>query len=89
MKINKTLLGSLIALSVSGCSLAPDYQRPDMPVAAKWDVDETASKPLQWKEQFTDPELQQLIELGLQNNRDLRLATLNVAEYQAQYDISR
>jgi multidrug efflux system outer membrane protein len=89
MKINKTLLASLIALTVSGCSLAPDYQRPDMPVAAKWDVDETASKPLQWREQFTDPELQQLIELGLQNNRDLRLATLNVAEYQAQYDISR
>lgn len=38
---------------------------------------------------FGDPRLQRLIELALHNNRDLRLATLNVEAVQAQYNIQR
>ncbi|MBQ8707089.1 MAG: efflux transporter outer membrane subunit [Succinivibrionaceae bacterium] len=89
MRANKTILALAASVAVAGCSLAPDYQRPDMPFAAKWDADTSVSGPLKWRDQFTDPELQRLIELGLVNNRDLKLATLNVAEYQARYRISR
>ena len=51
------------------------------------------SKPLavdtQWRTFFRDPRLQRLIEVALDNNRDLRVAALNVAEYEAQYRITR
>ncbi len=90
MKMNKSLLAIVVlATTISGCSLAPEYERPDIPVAAKWDADDSVVKPASWDEQFTDPELQQLIRLGLANNRDLKLATLSVAEYQARYQIAR
>ena len=43
----------------------------------------------QWRSFFRDPRLQKLIQIALDNNRDLRVAALNVAEYEAQYRITR
>ncbi|WP_346394229.1 AdeC/AdeK/OprM family multidrug efflux complex outer membrane factor [Pseudomonas syringae] len=84
-------------LSLSGCSLIPDYQRPAAPVAAHYpqsfDSAPALSGPLAadmgWRDLFRDPTLQQLIESALLNNRDLRVAALNVEAYQAQYRIQR
>jgi multidrug efflux system outer membrane protein len=42
-----------------------------------------------WRNFFRDERLQRLIEIALANNRDLRVAALNVAEYEAQYRITR
>ena len=42
-----------------------------------------------WKNFFTDPQLKQLIQLGLDNNRDLRTAALNIDRARAQYQLSR
>ena len=42
-----------------------------------------------WRDFFPDPLLQQLITQALANNRDLRVATLNVEAAQAQYRIQR
>ncbi|PRY05806.1 efflux transporter outer membrane subunit [Paraburkholderia sp. BL25I1N1] len=42
-----------------------------------------------WRSFFCDERLQRLIEIALANNRDLRVAALNVAEYEAQYRITR
>ena len=42
-----------------------------------------------WRNFLADPRLQRLVELALQNNRDLRVAVLNVAQVQAQYRIQR
>ncbi|MEZ5590090.1 MAG: AdeC/AdeK/OprM family multidrug efflux complex outer membrane factor [Gammaproteobacteria bacterium] len=44
---------------------------------------------LGWREFFTDPQLQQLIGLALENNRDLRIAALNIEQARAQYRIQR
>jgi len=44
---------------------------------------------LGWREFFSDPKLQQLIEIALQQNRDLRVAVLNVESVAAQYRIQR
>jgi multidrug efflux system outer membrane protein len=49
----------------------------------------TAAADIGWREFFPDPQLQQLIALTLANNRDLRVATLNVQSAQAQYRIQR
>jgi multidrug efflux system outer membrane protein len=48
-----------------------------------------AAADIGWREFFTDPRLQQLIELTLANNRDLRVAALNVEAQRAQYRIQR
>jgi multidrug efflux system outer membrane protein len=42
-----------------------------------------------WRQFFPDPVMQRLITLALQNNRDLRVAALNVQAAQAQYRIQR
>jgi multidrug efflux system outer membrane protein len=44
---------------------------------------------VKWQEFFTDQRLQSVIELALANNRDLRVATLNIERVQALYQIQR
>jgi outer membrane protein, multidrug efflux system len=93
----------LLGLSVSllaGCSLAPEYSKPASPVPADWptgaayqDTKTAASVPaaadLPWREFFTDGRLQELIGMALNNNRDLRLAVLNVERARAYYGVQR
>ncbi|MBO9737711.1 efflux transporter outer membrane subunit [Xanthomonas axonopodis pv. begoniae] len=42
-----------------------------------------------WRQVFTDPALQQVIALALDNNRDLRVAALNIEVARAQYRVDR
>lgn len=79
-----------LALTLSGCSMVPDYQTPESPVAqavgnGNEDVD-TVVLP-GWESLFPDPQLRALIHTALANNRDLQLAMLDVAEARAQYGI--
>jgi multidrug efflux system outer membrane protein len=53
------------------------------------DTSQTLAVDTQWRTFFRDPRLQRLIQIALENNRDLRVAALNVAEYEAQYRITR
>lgn len=95
--MNKSILSLSILLVLGGCSLIPDYQRPEAPVAAAWPgegvyagaADTAATALPEWRGFFRDPALQRLIEQALANNRDLRVAALNVQAYQAQYRIQR
>ncbi|KAB0644933.1 efflux transporter outer membrane subunit [Burkholderia latens] len=82
------------ALALSGCSLTPALVKPAMPVptaytaAAAADLHANAAD-LGWRTMFGDRRLQRLIEVALRNNRDLRLAALNVEAAEAQYGIQR
>ncbi|KHK60262.1 RND transporter [Burkholderia sp. A9] len=82
------------ALALSACSLTPALVKPAMPVptaytaAAAADLHANAAD-LGWRTMFGDRRLQRLIEVALQNNRDLRLAALNVEAAEAQYGIQR
>ena len=79
----------LLLLSLSSCGLYNKYDRPDVvadgivrdPVAQnaalQADGDESFGN-LPWRQLFTDPQLQTLIEKGLENNPDLLNAALNV-----------
>ena len=96
--MNQTLVSIAVAtLLLSGCSLIPDYQQPPAPMASQWPqgqayapAEATASAAEQgWRDYFRDPALQQLIETALVNNRDLRVAVLNIEAYRAQYRIQR
>lgn len=86
------------ALAVSSCTLIPQYQRPAAPVATQFPgtpagVTANAARPLAgdipWRDFIGDARLRRLIELALDNNRDLRVAMLNVAQSQAQYRVTR
>lgn len=85
------IVAALAVISLSGCSLAPHYDRPVAPVAAQWSapVQTEADAKLHWRSLFTDPRLQQTIDLALANNRDLRVAALNIQQARAQYGIQR
>lgn len=87
--MTKSFLAMTIGLLVAGCSMAPDYQRPEVPQGASWQVTSDAKSNLGWQQQFGDPTLQRLIRTALENNRDLRLAALNVQSYEAKYRIQR
>lgn len=84
-----------LALSLAllgGCSMIPDYERPDVETINGWeaaDDADLASADTHWQAIFSDPRLQQVIELGLANNQDLRQALLNVEYYRAEYRIQR
>ena len=87
--MTKRLLAVTLGLLLGGCSLAPDYQRPATPAGASWQASSDVTTTRGWKGTFSDPQLQQLITLALSNNRDLRIAALNVPSYEARYRIQR
>lgn len=83
-------------VGLGACSVYKSYERPDMPVvdslyrqAAATSADTTSIASLLWRELFTDPKLQALIETGLQNNTDLNIARLKVTEAEATLMTSR
>jgi multidrug efflux system outer membrane protein len=91
---------AITAVLLTGCTMIPEYIRPEAPIPAGWPSSpaykETPAKEgarvaadLQWREFFTDERLQEIIETALQNNRDLRVAALNVERARALYRIQR
>jgi outer membrane protein, multidrug efflux system len=94
-------IAALVALA-AGCSLQPIYHRPAAPVEATFPSGEAYKYPdsgpgsttlpagdIGWRDFLADPRLQRIVEIALKNNRDLRVAVLNVAQVQAQYRIQR
>ena len=89
----------LVAMALlAGCTLDPRYERPAPPVPSALpqggaygaaEPVQTAAPDLAWRDFFTDPKLRRVIQLALDNNRDLRVAVLNIAEAHAQYRIQR
>ena len=97
--MSKFLCGLGFILLAACSSMAPDYQRPAAPVAGEFpsgaaykDGGNKNSAPaaeIGWRDFMQDARLQRLVEIALANNRDLRVAALNVREAQAQYRIQR
>jgi multidrug efflux system outer membrane protein len=93
---------ALAITSVAGCSLQPTYERPSAPIAGTFPSG-AAYKSAQggsagttlpaadfgWRDFLRDARLQRLVEIALANNRDLRVAMLNVEQVRAQYRIQR
>ncbi|MEN6533014.1 MAG: efflux transporter outer membrane subunit [Bryobacteraceae bacterium] len=90
------LLGLTVVLC--GCLRPEKYQKPVPPVPSAW-PDSTTSQAagaqapaavnVKWQEFFADEKLRKVIEQALANNRDLRMAALNVEKVQALYRIQR
>lgn len=86
-------LAAVASAVLAGCiNLAPDYAAPASPVPqALPSSGVEAATPLDvgWRSFFVEPRLQGTIELALANNRDLRVAALNIERARAQYGIAR
>lgn len=86
--VSATLLG--------GCALAPTYSRPASPVPPAFsDAASGAASAapsiadMRWQDYFVDQRVRMVISLALANNRDLRVASLNVERAQALYRVQR
>lgn len=100
----KQLLLWASAAILAGCTLIPAYHRPPLPVPNRWPAEAPAgtaapapragaaglpAAEIGWQEFFTDPRLKRLIAIALKNNRNLRIAVLNVEASQAQFRLQR
>lgn len=99
--LRRTCALAAVALVTSACTMIPKYDRPAMATASQYavqgtgNVDGSSAKrsvdaaQLPWRDFYSDKSLQKVIALALENNRDLRVSTLNVAAAQAQFRIQR
>ena len=86
-------LAAAALLMTSACSMNPKLDIPSPPVTAAY-PDAGAQEPasaaaIEWRAMFGDPRLQRIIELALENNRDLRVSTLNVEAARSQFRVAR
>jgi len=95
-----TSAAAICFVALAGCTLAPRYHQPTTAISPTWPKvpgyreheTRAAAVPaadIGWREFFRDPRLQQLIELALTNNLDLRVAMLNVEQTRALYRVQR
>jgi len=87
--------GAMIAATlVAGCTLAPTYRRPALPVQSAFpDAPATtqgaSAADLPWRDVVLEPRLQSLVALALRENRDLRVAVADIQRARALYRIQR
>lgn len=99
--MKKVLTPLALAMLMTGCvNLAPKYERPATPVAGAFPTVEgtvhsgnpvaaEAPASIAWQRFFADARLQQLIQMALANNRDLRVSILNIEQARAAFQIQR
>lgn len=99
MKFSRISLIIAVAFAMGGCSLVPEYFRPAAPVPETYpgqpttdgvtNMPVTEAPPLSWESYFADADLQHLIQIGLDHNRDLKTAVLRMDEAQATYGVQK
>jgi multidrug efflux system outer membrane protein len=89
----KALAAIAPALLLVSCAMGPDYTRPGIPtgdsfrMAAAKDAASIANLP--WWELLRDEELQKLVKIALEENRDLQRAVASVEEFQARAQVAK
>ena len=96
--MNKSLsLALAIALTAGGCAtLEPPLPEAQPQIRSGWPMPERATAAntgdiaqAGWRDMLIDPRLERVVAQALENNRDLRVAMLNVERARAQYRIQR
>jgi multidrug efflux system outer membrane protein len=86
------LLAVLVLLSLNGCLLGPNYERPkaEVPATFRFSMEETTEAAnAAWWEQFQDPVLDELITAALADNLDVKIAAARVEEFRGQFVTTR
>jgi multidrug efflux system outer membrane protein len=87
-----TLVSGIALFLLTGCMVGPNYQRPAVEVPKSWRVEAQGSKDVVntlWWEQFNDPVLNDLIQIALQENMDVKIAAARVEQFLGQYGTTR
>ncbi|MGQ9695531.1 MAG: efflux transporter outer membrane subunit [Thermodesulfobacteriota bacterium] len=90
------LLWAMVISLMTGCALRPKYEKPPTPIPQEWPKGEAYKESIgptppeiKWADFIADEKLKKIIEQALLNNRDLRLAALQVQKTRALYGIQR
>jgi len=81
-----------LVLFIPGCMIGPDYQRPTVDTPQNWRLQEQETRELAdtpWWEQFDDPVLDDLIRIGLAENKDVKVAAARIEQFVGQYITTR
>lgn len=102
MALTRCVASVVLATFAAGCSLQPVYKQPELPVSAAYPTGESykalpggpgsttlPATDIGWRNFLPDPRLQRIVDLALQNNRDLRISVLNIELVQAEYRLQR
>ena len=90
--MRKFIMVIFIALTLAGCMVGPDYQRPTVEMPLSWRVEEKYAQDLAntaWWRQLDDPVLNELIATAISENKDLLIATARVDQFAARYGVVR
>lgn len=92
--MRRTARVTMLVAALSGCTMAPAYHRPELPVPASWPVgdaylrqSEAALPSYNYTDVFRDRRLLAVIDQALANNEDLKKAAANIEIARAQYRI--
>jgi multidrug efflux system outer membrane protein len=83
---------SLLILTLTGCTVGPDYVRPTVETPPAWRLTDTEAQQTAntaWWQQLGDPVLNNLIASAIKENKDLMVATARVDQFAAQYGVIR
>jgi len=82
----------LVAVALAGCAVGPDYRKPTVDVPQSFRFEDEEARDLSnaaWWEQFDDPVLNELIQIALQENKDVKVAAVRIEEFVGQYMTTR
>ncbi len=90
--VRKMILLGLLAVICCGCTIGPNYRRPPVNSPPSWRFEEKQAQEMvniAWWEQFGDPVLNNLIQIGLRENKDIKIAAARVEEFTGRYGTTR
>ena len=90
--MRKLIFAIFILFAFNGCMVGPDYKRPTVDIPKSWRTPEENAQntaDTAWWEQFGDPALDELIKTAIQNNKDLKVASYRVEEFEGQVITTR
>ncbi len=90
--MKKAVIFCFVAVALAGCMVGPDYQRPTLDMPNSWRFEDAGVKDAAntaWWGQFDDPVLNELIQIALQENKDVKIAAARVEQFMGQYGTTR
>ncbi len=88
----KIILLAALIISIAGCAVGPDFQKPAVNAPSKFRFDYSnvdTTEILSWWELFNDPILDTLVRIALNENRDVRIAAARIEEAKANVGYTR
>ena len=89
---NHVLIAFSLSLILLGCMVGPNYRRPAVETPPSWRFEEKEAREVAntaWWEQFDDPVLNELIQVALKENKDVKIAAARVGEFIGRYVTAR